>query len=154
MATLARDIMTNKIMMIPVGQSLADAMDLMTEKRIRHLPVVDVDSRIVGILSLKDFSNVEDLENQKVEVYMSKPIEWVDHDIPLRSAIMRMLEKKISALLVADQKHELVGIVTTDDLLWLLAQSLEKSDEKHSLSTILDIESLDEIAHQIAQTGI
>jgi CBS domain-containing protein len=154
MATLARDIMTNKIMMIPVGQSLADAMDLMTEKRIRHLPVVDTESRIVGILSLKDFSNVEDLESQKVEIYMSKPIEWVAQDMPLRSAIMRMLEKKISALLVANPKHELVGIVTTDDLLWLLAQSLEKSDKKHSLSTVLDIESLDEIAHQIAQTGI
>jgi CBS-domain-containing membrane protein len=65
-----------------------------------------------------------------------------------------MLEKKIHSLLVADEKNELVGIVTSEDLLWILACSLEKSEKKHSILTLFDIESLDEIAHQIAQTGI
>lgn len=154
MATLARDVMTNKIMMISVGQSLADAMELMVEKRIRHLPVVDAEFKIVGILQLQDFSALSNLEDQYVEAYMSTPVVWVSQDIPLRAAILKMLEKKIHSLLVADEKNELVGIVTSEDLLWILARSLEKSEKKHSILTLFDIESLDEIAHQIAQTGI
>ena len=154
MATLARDVMTNKIMMISVGKSLADAMELMVEKRIRHLPVVDAELKIVGILQLQDFSALSNLEDQYVEAYMSAPVEWVSQDIPLRAAILKMLEKKIHSLLVADEKNELVGIVTSEDLLWILARSLEKSEKKHSILTLFDIESLDEIAHQIAQTGI
>lgn len=154
MATLARDVMTNKIMMISVGQSLADAMELMVEKRIRHLPVVDADFKIVGILQLQDFSGLDNLEEQPVEDFMSKPVEWVSQDMPLRAAILRMLDAKISALLVGDEKNELVGIVTTEDLLWVLAHSLEKTEKKHSVLTLFDIESLDEIAHQIAQTGL
>ena len=154
MATLARDVMTNKIMMISVGQSLADAMELMVEKRIRHLPVVDAELKIVGILQLQDFNALSNLEDQYVEAYMSTPVVWVSQDIPLRAAILKMLEKKIHSLLVADEKNELVGIVTSEDLLWILARSLEKSEKKHSILTLFDIESLDEIAHQIAQTGI
>lgn len=154
MATLARDVMTNKIMMISVGQSLADAMELMVEKRIRHLPVVDAELKIVGVLQLQDFSGISNLEDQYVEAYMSTPVEWVSQDIPLRAAILKMLEKKIHSLLVADEKNELVGIVTSEDLLWILARSLEKSEKKHSILTLFDIESLDEIAHQISQTGL
>ncbi|MFM6928853.1 MAG: HPP family protein [Bdellovibrio sp.] len=154
MATYARDVMTNKIMMISVGQSLADAMELMVEKRIRHLPVVDAELKIVGILQLQDFSGLSNLEDQYVEAYMTTPVEWVSQEMPLRAAVLKMLEKKIHSLLVADENNELVGIVTSEDLLWILARSLEKSEKKHSVLTLFDIESLDEIAHQIAQTGL
>ncbi|MGE5084723.1 MAG: HPP family protein [Bacillota bacterium] len=154
MPTHARDVMTNKIIMISVGQSLADAMNLMVEKRIRHLPVIDADLKIVGILHLQDISGLSNLEDKYVEAYMTTPVEWVSQDIPLRAAILKMIEKKIHSLLVADDKNELVGIVTSEDLLWILASILEKSEKQHSILTLFDIESLDEIAHQIAQTGL
>jgi len=48
-----RDIMTAKVITVHPGQTVEVCMTLMTEKRIRHLPVTD-DERLVGMLSIGD----------------------------------------------------------------------------------------------------
>jgi CBS domain-containing protein len=49
----ARDIMTAKVRTCAPGDSEADLMQLMTENRIRHLPVV-VEGRLAGMVSIGD----------------------------------------------------------------------------------------------------
>ena len=51
--TLVRDIMTEKVLYVEPGQSLEECMALMTEKRIRHLPVLEND-RLLGVVSIGD----------------------------------------------------------------------------------------------------
>jgi CBS domain-containing protein len=48
-----RDIMTAKVVTIRPAQSAEECMALMTDHRIRHLPVIEGD-RIVGVLSIGD----------------------------------------------------------------------------------------------------
>ena len=48
-----RDIMTSKVFTVHPGQSVEECMALMTEKRIRHLPVTEGE-RLVGVLSIGD----------------------------------------------------------------------------------------------------
>jgi len=48
-----RDIMTGKVITVHPGQSVEECMALMTEKRIRHLPVTEGE-RLVGVLSIGD----------------------------------------------------------------------------------------------------
>jgi CBS domain-containing protein len=48
-----RDIMTSKIITVHPGQTVAECMALMTEKRIRHLPVTEGE-RLIGVLSIGD----------------------------------------------------------------------------------------------------
>jgi len=48
-----RDIMTERVVYVRPQQTVPDCMALMTNKRIRHLPVLD-EERLVGILSLGD----------------------------------------------------------------------------------------------------
>ena len=48
-----RDIMTGKVITVDPGQSVEECMALMTEKRIRHLPVTEGE-RLVGVLSIGD----------------------------------------------------------------------------------------------------
>ena len=48
-----RDIMTERVIYVRPQQTVPDCMALMTNKRIRHLPVLDGE-RLVGILSLGD----------------------------------------------------------------------------------------------------
>ncbi|WP_413582813.1 HPP family protein [Bdellovibrio sp. HCB288] len=154
MAKLARDVMTNDVIMIAVGSSLAEAQSLMKEHGIRHLPVVDQDQRIVGILSNSDLSFFKDSKMYPVEDFMSQPVQTMNQSASLMDAIDTMLEKKISSVLVVNDDEELVGIVTTDDLIQVLGQALRKDSHKRPLSTLFDIESLDEIAYKISQTGI
>ena len=51
--TPVREIMTAKVICVAPDQSMDGCMALMTEKRIRHLPVV-VDRQLVGIISIGD----------------------------------------------------------------------------------------------------
>jgi len=48
-----RDIMTSSVVTVHPGQTVEECMALMTEKRIRHLPVTDGE-RLIGVLSIGD----------------------------------------------------------------------------------------------------
>lgn len=48
-----RQIMTSKVVCVRPEQSIEECMALMTDKRIRHLPVIEGD-RVVGVISLGD----------------------------------------------------------------------------------------------------
>jgi CBS domain-containing protein len=48
-----RDIMTDKVVCVGPDQTVQDCMELMTSKRIRHLPVLET-GQLVGVLSIGD----------------------------------------------------------------------------------------------------
>jgi CBS domain-containing protein len=47
------DIMTTDVVAVRTDQTVVDCMQLMTERRIRHLPVLDA-GRVVGVISIGD----------------------------------------------------------------------------------------------------
>ena len=51
--TPVRDIMTETVLTVTTSDTLPTCMALMTEKRIRHLPVMD-GGRVIGVLSMRD----------------------------------------------------------------------------------------------------
>jgi CBS domain-containing protein len=51
--TLVRDIMTHRVLCVSPTQLVDECMELMTQKRCRHLPVVE-DKQVIGILSIGD----------------------------------------------------------------------------------------------------
>lgn len=52
--TKVREIMTEKVLYARPDQTITQAMALMTEKRIRHLPVLDGNQKITGMISIGD----------------------------------------------------------------------------------------------------
>lgn len=52
--TLVREIMTEKVLYARPEQTIDQAMALMTEKRIRHLPVLDSNRQVLGVISIGD----------------------------------------------------------------------------------------------------
>jgi CBS domain-containing protein len=51
--TLVREIMTHRVLCVSPSQMVDECMELMTQKRCRHLPVVE-DKHVIGILSIGD----------------------------------------------------------------------------------------------------
>jgi len=51
--TPVKDVMTRKVLCVPPERTIDECMALMTDKRARHLPVVD-QKRVIGIVSIGD----------------------------------------------------------------------------------------------------
>ena len=52
--TRVREIMTEKVLYVAPNQPLEECMAIMTEKRVRHLPVMESDERLLGVISIGD----------------------------------------------------------------------------------------------------
>jgi CBS domain-containing protein len=52
--TAVREIMTEKVVYVRPEQTIEACMALMTNKRVRHLPVLDNDQQLIGVISIGD----------------------------------------------------------------------------------------------------
>ena len=135
---LVRDIMTKRPTCIQAHQTLREAMQLLAELDVRHLPVID-DGEVVGMLSDRDLrtysphlvfeSNInrlaKDLDRPVVEV-MSTDVLTVEPESSVQDLIDLLVENKVGALPVLDPVEEtLVGIVSYIDVLKAARASLE-----------------------------
>lgn len=152
----SQKIMTRQLITIASGTLLESAQLLMRDKRIRHLPVVDPGtSEIIGMLSDRHFFLTKITSHLVVDAVMSCPVITVLNTTPLRNALFKFLENKISSILIVDSKNEAVGIITTDDIIWHLAHLLK--DEEPQRLNLLNAESrltIGDFANQLMHTGI
>ena len=124
----ASQIMTPTVVTVTESCPLERALSLMTEHKIRHLPVVsEPGPRVVGIISDRDAllmaADLEEQEMEGVTVGEAMTTELLTAapytEIPFLAKTM--VEYKISCLPVLDQDELLVGIVTTVDVLRSIA---------------------------------
>lgn len=64
--TLVHEIMTSKLITVKATDEIGTCMQLMTDQRIRHLPVMENDS-VIGVISIGDVVKAI-IEDQKVEI--------------------------------------------------------------------------------------
>lgn len=57
------DVMSGKVVSVTSDQSIEECMAIMTDKHIRHLPVMDKDNRVLGIISIGDV--VKEIVNEQ-----------------------------------------------------------------------------------------
>jgi CBS domain-containing protein len=118
------------------NDKLSIADDVMRLGRIRHLPVLDEDGQVVGIVSQRDLFRgalaralgygahaQQKILGQLVvkEVMTNDPIT-IGPEAPLTEAARLMLHRKIGALVVVDG-GQLVGILTESDFVRRFAGS-------------------------------
>lgn len=101
-----KDLTSKKLITVSVDDKVIDAARIMRENRIRHLPVTDGNAGVVGIISSKDLPIFVEAKDMSVEFFMSTPVIHVDQDLPLKEAVYRMLENKISCLVVSDENKD------------------------------------------------
>jgi acetoin utilization protein AcuB len=119
-----REIMTRRVVTVSPDTRLAESRRLLDEHRIRHLPVV-VDGRLAGIVSDRDLrsAGANGRPTAVGEIMTPDPIT-VGPDTRVEEAARLMLDRRLGGLPVVDD-GELIGIVTSDDLLRALLGVIE-----------------------------
>jgi len=124
--------MTKKVLSITPDASVSDAVKLMKENSIKHIPVVSED-RIKGILSdrdIKEFSPSKAttldiyelnylLANTRVKDIMKSSVFTTTPDTPVEEAAMIMHDQNIGCLPVVENSR-LVGIISDKDIFRVL----------------------------------
>jgi CBS domain-containing protein/RNA polymerase-binding transcription factor DksA len=144
MVVQIRDWMTPKPAAIREDRSVLEAHDLMVERGIRHLPVVDERNHVIGVLSIDDLRAavpfdisrnrpIDPLERSDVSgVRVSDAMTWAPltahPETPLEDAVHRLCDNRIGCLPVVDAHDELVGILSETDALRGLRRLLRSGD--------------------------
>ena len=134
---LVRDRMTLNPVTITPEVSVTEALRLMTDRKIRRLPVINGSGDLVGIVSDRDLLlaspspatslavwEIHDLlAKLTVEKCMAKDVITVSEDTPLEEAARIMVDRRIGGLPVVNA-GKLVGIITESDLFNILLELL------------------------------
>lgn len=128
---LAEDIMTRDPVTVTERVTIGEALNVLADQGIRHLPVVR-GSEVVGILSDRDFTGlgvaiINDVQGydqlrarlaQPVSTLMSGGVVTVSPDTEVVELVDLMVEEKLGALpVVGGEDDRLVGIVSYIDVL-------------------------------------
>ncbi|WP_243666687.1 CBS domain-containing protein [Vulcanisaeta sp. JCM 16159] len=115
-------LMSKNVITIKHDSSLKDAAKIFAERKIRALPVIDDEGRIVGLITTSEVSKAyyEGDLNARIEDYMRRDVPTVDKEADIYDAMRLMTVNKIGRLIVVSGGKP-VGIITRTDILQYLA---------------------------------
>ena len=125
--------MTRRLITIKPQESLKDVEDGMEMFRFRHLPVVDDEGTLVGLITHRDMLHASSSflsserekrdtlihEQARAEMVMRKEVLTVQPDKPLADAAKLLWDNKLGCLPVTDDNNKLIGIITEADFVKL-----------------------------------
>lgn len=124
---LIEEIMSRKVETLYETNTIKDAHNLMRDKKIRHIPILNKEDKLVGIVTDRDLKEAVPsrlIEKQFEEVY-ENPIKGIMIEHPITAHPMDFVEE--SAVIFYDKQigclpvisnGQLVGIITETDLLY------------------------------------
>lgn len=113
-----KDVMTRNVFTAEKHQAMAELQKIMKERRITGIPIVQ-GRRLKGIISMDDI--IQALEGGYIEdpaeKHMTKNLIVLEEDMPLSFAINYMDKYHYGRFPVLNLNKELVGIVTSKDII-------------------------------------
>ena len=139
---LVKHIMSTPVISLFAEQTLPLADDIMRFKHLRHLPVIDDNRRLVGLVSHRDIlkaqiSSLSGLteserrarqENVRVAQVMTKDVWSAGPEAHASSAGRMLLDHRFGCLPIVDASGHLLGIVTERDFLRFAIKAIEMHD--------------------------
>ena len=128
-------IMTTGLHTAGPNDPIAVLDELFKKYRIHHVPVVDAEGEVVGIISKSDYLylmrgfTVQDIDRFreeaklrafKIHEIMSKEVKTLHEDETLKAAVALLAENRFRSLPIVNADHKIVGIVTTHDIVDLV----------------------------------
>ncbi|MDY0408709.1 acetoin utilization AcuB family protein [Virgibacillus soli] len=128
---IVENMMKTDVITLQPSATIAEALHLLQKHRIRHIPIVDDQGQVVGIVSDRDVRDAspsifdKDTNqvqlNHKIESIMSHPVITV-HPLDFVEEIAKIFYDEAFACVPVVKNNKLVGIITEKDLLYTLIQ--------------------------------
>ena len=125
-------MVVNPITMTP-DQTLAEAMELMKVHKISGIPVVEDSGRLVGILTNRDVRFADNPRQPVKELMTSENLATVPLGTGQEEARRLLHQRRIEKLLVVDDAHHCVGLITVKDIEKAVASPLATKDDQGRL---------------------
>ena len=134
---MVKRVMSKKVVSVSVPGSREKVLDLMRKENKAVLPVVKEDNnKLVGVVTRSDLINNPDEE--QIAMLMSRDLVIASPDEDVKDAAKRMIENDVRRVPVVNDDGELVGIITSFDI---VSQALTKIDiedavENYMITTV------------------
>ena len=116
-----RTIMTTSVITLSPNSTLGEARDILLKKRIHHLPVIDEDRKLVGLVTSWDIFKLGKSESEyhaiRVSEVMTRRLATLEPDDHIGAVAEVLMEHLFHAIPIVNGQNELEGIVTSYDLL-------------------------------------
>ncbi|MAS37306.1 MAG: hypothetical protein CL610_25115 [Anaerolineaceae bacterium] len=133
---LVKDWMTSPVVTTAPGTTISRAHQLMKDKNIRRLPVVQ-NNRLVGIITIGDIREASPSDATTLSIWelnylwaqltvdkvMTRKVLTIEATASIIDAAQIMLDNKVSGLPVNDSDGKLEGILTESDIFRMLVKS-------------------------------
>lgn len=106
------------------------AFDVMRERGVHHIPVVDSAGHLVGLVAQRDMLVAANrYQNAPVEMseVMRRPVISTKADLQIVEAARLMMSRKIGCLPVVDAEMNVVGVITESDLFEVFVRMLSST---------------------------
>jgi len=148
---IVKDIMTTTLYTLKATDSIDMARRLMAERAVRHIPIVDDQDHLVGLVSQRDvlaaslsaLANINEAERQafnastSLQSLMTQAPSVIPETMSLREAALHMQAHKYGCLPVVRQGR-LIGMVTDSDFVAVAINLLEQLELVEPVDEDLD----------------
>jgi CBS domain-containing protein len=125
--TKVKDAMSKRLITATKDVSLREIQHIMQKERISGVPITE-QNKIIGIVSVDDIITALDkgFIEEKTEKFMTKKVVVLEDEMPLNFAISYFEKYHFGRFPVVTQNEQLVGIITSRDILSKLVDELNK----------------------------
>jgi homoserine O-acetyltransferase/O-succinyltransferase len=120
--SLVRDVMVAQAPTICASTSVHAAAQTMIRLEVNHLPVVDPDGHLTGIVTSWDIARAVACDLAGLDQIVTRSVVTARADEPVEAAAHRMEAHSISALPVVDEASRVIGLITSDAISTLVGK--------------------------------
>lgn len=136
------EIMSTSLSTLTERDTLSDARKMMSEAGIHHVPIVNGDTHLVGLVSHRDVLAVSESKLSDdslaqnpgtigVGEFMTRDVATVDRRANLRQAAVYLQKHQYGCLPVVEDE-KLIGIITDSDFVGVAINLLEQIEDLES----------------------
>ncbi|HLS31745.1 MAG TPA: IMP dehydrogenase [Flavobacteriaceae bacterium] len=114
---------------LPITAVVQDAKDLMRENKIGGIPIVDMNQKLLGIVTNRDLRFERNNKRPIEEVMTSKDLVTAAQGTSLEEAEVILQKHKIEKLPVVDGDNKLTGLITFRDIAKLTQKPMANKDD-------------------------